>query len=787
MPVSVRKSIEGRSEFLGAMNIFDSIKHAVAKTPERKLEGYLSLVIDDTYIGGSGWELFPGGKAEIFGSFLERTVSPSWDERIRIVDTLIEKIEEEKGNVTLTKVVFGLGDTFLTEHEDIDPSTRPHLKKLTKELSLTPVGFVPITTAMIHFLKQREGVPTSVILIGVSEKIFDVMIYRVGILSHRAKVERTENHGEDIESVFKTCPDSEVLPSRIFLFGADDVRVEEVKASLLRYQWMTKANFLHYPKIELFPIEHIVSAVAESGASELAKNFSDMPPEPTEDIEMSKEEVQEHVHKDEIVREEISKEYSSQEPGLSQMVVVQPESLGFRETDTQEEVTYEDLVAHTKSNKSEEQFSQKELVIHDEEQLEKSEPSYEKDEHEEIKVKKSVPFQIPKSIVKAIGLLKKIIPKKVFLIVPFLLIVAGITAYMMTAVLPIVTITLRVLPEKIIYEDTLTIDPNTTVVDKEKKILPGKRIEKIISGEKTTPVTGKKKIGEAAKGTIIISNKTTNQKTFKKGTIILSDSLKFSLTDDITIASASEDFRGSTWGTGTVGAIAVSIGPESNIAANAKFVFADIGSDVAVGRNEQPFAGGTSKEVTVVSRVDYDGLLKTITAELIEKAKAELGSQVDTEERMIDATIKTTVKEKKFLEEIDQEAKDLHGSLTVVVSAVVFNEGDAKSFLMSMGESSVPSGYAIDKEKTSVSLGSVVIGKDGKMTAKILMKADALPVIDINDIKKKITGENLSVAGSLLRQIKGVASAEFAFVKSWTKDKIPSKAENVHITILSTE
>ena len=124
---------------------------------------------------------------------------------------------------------------------------------------------------------------------------------------------------------------------------------------------------------------------------------------------------------------------------------------------------------------------------------------------------------------------------------------------------------------------------------------------------------------------------------------------------------------------------AVAVGTEGNIEANKEFTLKEYQSSVLVARNEQPFTGGTSKEVTVVSRTDYDTFVKSLTADLIEKAKAELVQSVTGKDRMIDQTVKTAVKEKQFTEEIDQEAKDLHGSLSVSVSAYTYNEEDVKA------------------------------------------------------------------------------------------------------------
>lgn len=770
------------------MKLFEKIQRFVQKTPKVEHEIFLSLILDESYIQAGAWELDETKKAHMLASTSERAAAPTWEDRIKMADHAIGKLEEETGSTKLSKVVLGLGEQFLTGEGDIEKSIRPYLKLLTKSLALSPLGFVPLSTSIAHFLRKSEGIPTSVILVGITEKSFEMSIYRVGRLSYSASIKRTESEGEDIENGLKGCADADVLPSRILLYGADDVRIQETKSLLLRHQWTSRANFLHYPKIEIFPFEEMIHAVIEAGASEITHTVgeeSDEEPTRSEDIEEVIHEKQKKEEESLPLKEEpeILKE---EEKGISHMVVVQPETLGFHEE--------RDIRDDTLPHMTEESIKKQENIV--ENPLEFDEKTVES----EMRLDKDDRIVSSSVFTSFLSTCKKFIhiflwgvrraPMKIIGVIALIILCLGGGFWWMTYYLPKVKITISVLPEKISYDDIVIIDPQATVIDTQQKIIPGKKLEKVVSGEKTIATTGKKKIGDPAKGTVVIFNKSEGAAyTLKKGTVITTGTIQFTLDTEVSIASASTSLSGDqlTFGKASTAVTAVAVGTEGNIAANKEFTIKEYGSNILVARNEQPFTGGTSKEVTVVSRTDYDTLLKTLTADLIEKAKTELTSSVTGKEQMIDQTVKTTVKEKKFTQEIDQEAKELHGSLSLSVSAFTYNEDDVKSLLSGVAQTDIPAGYAINEGRTTATIGTVTVAKDGKMTTKASFVSDALPIIDDLSLKKNIAGKNLVDVEGDLRSISGVASAEFVFQSAWNKNRLPTNPDHISIVVSIVE
>ena len=164
-------------------------------------------------------------------------------------------------------------DAYLTAEGEIDSVVRPHVKKLMSALSLTALGFVPIHQAIIYSFKQDEGVPPNAILVGVSGKILSIYLYKIGSLVGSTRITSTDTIAKDVEEAIKGMPNVEVLPSRMLLYGGVTETLEEVKRQLLHHPWQTRVNFLHFPKIEILPLDQPLTAISIAGASEMSKDL----------------------------------------------------------------------------------------------------------------------------------------------------------------------------------------------------------------------------------------------------------------------------------------------------------------------------------------------------------------------------------------------------------------------------------------------------------------------------------------------------------------------------------
>ncbi len=796
---------------------------SLIKKKEDGKEYYFSLYMDVDAAAVAVWSMDPA-KLPTIASFAHGVVKENtWEARIQVIDRLLSAAEDKVGvTKAITKTVFGMPGAYLTAEGNIADEIRPQLKKLAQVLELKPVGFVPLSQALAFSLKNDEGVPPSIILIGCSQKNALITLFRVGKLTSQDTVDLADDPAAVVEAILKKNQDGDVLPSRMLLYGGDTVRLEDVRTKLLKHPWPTRTNFLHFPKIEIVSVESLLHAVSLAGAAELASDIGEpieaagtvatvvaqprpsiLPSEPVitpADTTSEKEEVEEEAVDEreesgiasageeegepgsleseaETVGDAIEKEESSDEE-VSNVELVTPESLGFRK---------EDILEKTPASHMPRPVVAKPI---NREELE--EDVFEEEDEEEVEdtnAKKpfKLPFSIPTVRADMFAPVTRFLshlrfPKMKNTMYIFgavgVVLLLGVLFYFV----PRVTVTVLVSPQSVDQSTTLTVNPTATVADPASKIIPGHTQSKSISGDKTIAVTGKKNVGDPSKGTVTIYNKVTNSKTLPKGTVLTGNSLSFTLDSDVSIASASEDIGSITFGKATANVTAKDIGPNGNLPAGVEFVFTGVSGSQASARNDAAFTGGNSKSVTVISRADQDGLVKALTDDLVGQAKSQLAASATGGEHLIDETVKTAVSDKSFDQEIDQQASQLHGKITITVSGISISDEDVKAILTSLVEGKVPAGYALAPDQTNVSVSNVTVKKDGSITLTAKLTAIALPKVDTEALKTTLAGKDVTAALTILKQTTGVAGAEYKFAFSPVQSRLPMNRNNITIT-----
>lgn len=805
------------------MNFTDSIRSFIKKKEDGK-EYFFSLYIDVNAAAVAVWSM-QKPKVPVIASYAHGLIAEdSWDARVKVIDRLLSAAEEKVGTVKpITKTVYGMPGIYLSPEANIADEIKPELKKMAKVLELTPVGFVALSQALANQLRNEEGVPSSIILIGCSRLAAHITVFRVGKLAADDAVELGDDPAITVEAVLKKHQDGDVLPSRMLLYGGDAIALEEIRAKLLKYPWPSRTNFLHFPKIEIVSIESLLAAVSLAGAAEMAADIGDLPsdedagvvstvvaqprssahlndpstavtqPEietPGESLSTDDGDGQEEAVSDASADDEDEFEVEAETIGeaienndssideVSNVEMVSPESLGFRTEDVLEVAPHAPQKAGIDASRHMKPVGREELedVLDEEEDVE-----------EKPNKKFTLPFAIPAIPKDVFAPIARVfsgfrMPKSGVVSVAAggvcVLILLGLLFYF----LPRVTVTVLVSSQTIDDSAVLTVDPKATVADSANKIIPGYTQSKSVSGDKTIAITGKKSIGDPAKGIVVIYNKVTAAKTFSKGTVLSANGLSFTLDGDVSIASASEDIGSITFGKATANVTAKDIGPNGNLSAGSEFIFSGIDSSQSSARNDAAFTGGTSKQVTVVSRTDQDGLVTSLTTDLVGQAKAQLLSAATGGQTLVDQTIKTVVSDKTFDQEIDQQTSQLHGKITITVSGISISDADVKALLTSLVSGKVPSGYALAPDKTSVSVSNVTVKKDGTIMLTAKLSAIALPIIDTIGLKGMLAGKDVNAALSILKQMTGVAGAEYKFSFSPTKSRLPINKNNITIT-----
>jgi len=700
---------------------------------EAKKEHFFALVIAAKKIRGAIWTV-DQGKTKVVA-----TGEPeAWTEEKDFIDAVDATLSSATESFTPTeeakepnKIIFGLPEDWV-EEEKIVVGKLKILKEISQKLDLKPVGFVVITEAIIHQLKASEGVPPTAILLGLEEEEVGVALVNLGKIGDSTIVKRSQDLGADVAEGLSRLETKKSFPARIILYNSSQ-NLEKAKEELLAYSW--PSFFLHLPKVEILPADFDIRAVALSGGREVAKaaGIEVLEPDAEKDQETAEEEVSASTEKVKEVGEEKAEEAD----------------FGFiKDKDIIEEKPRSEL-PEQKTLPAEPEIVGPETLVSPKEGKEKI---------------PTVPFlgkRLPALKLPTIDLAKFPFPKidfsKLATILPFfkgrtslviglvlgiLFILGGIVlgAYWY---LPQAQVALLVEPKILEKEFEIKLDPELATPDPVALALPADSIEAEVEGEKTIGTTGTKLIGDPAKGEVTIFNRTESAKEFAAGIIISGPGgLEFSLDDEVTVASesAGPDYT-KIPGKGTVSVTAVEIGTEGNLAAESELTLADYSSSDYIARNGSALAGGTSREVNVVSEEDQEGLLSSLTEELRQTAVSQLSQKLSPDTKLLEESLTDEVVKKDYSHQEGEESDKLSLALKSKFSALTYKEEDFKSLVEDQIRETVPSGFEFKREESEIDFDLIDVKEDGEARFKAILKANLLPKLDLEEIRKNLAGK----------------------------------------------
>ncbi len=701
-------------------------------------------------IAGESIKLIGSGESE-FGENIQEVDATD------IAITTAEKNLPE--NVLVEKVIFGLPSIYI-EDEKIKPEPIKRLKKLTKDLSLTPYGFIEYPQALSFYLEKKEESPPTLILVSIGKTNLTFSLIRIGKIEQNVVIPRTKEFTKDFENALKNLK-SEIFPSRIVLYdeGRQNEHMEVLREELLTYPWHKHSSFLHTPKIEILESSTLITALVDTVGGSLLKKLpfeeEKLPEEPvsqqTTPIESTKlpsqreqEKVQKQPEEDSfgfVQNKDITEEKTN---NIEQ--TIQPD---FRETEAEETVSRDEVTTVQTTGK-------KKFVFNN--------------------------FRLPRFFSFS-TLTTKSIPIVSFLgITGFFIFVAAITFWFY----PSAIVNLIVYPTVTSNKINVVFTTDAGKVGINKNVILAKTIEEEASGEKMATASGKKKVGEPARGEITVYNKTLSGKTFPKQTVLTSGNLRFTLDEEINIASASDTGEGLAFGKITAKVTAVDVGPEGNLPAGTTFTFKDFPESSYYAKNAQSFSGGTSREVTSVSKEDQDKLLSSLSDELTSKAKQNLLQKLTGGEKLLENSIKTETVSKKFSNEINSEAKEVKLNLTIKVTALVFKEEDLTNLAKEENVSPLV-GYKLDPDRTQIKIEEITIDKKGDIQSTAIVNSYYLPEIDLEKIKTDIAGKSYDQAKKIIASNPTIGG--FEIIKEndlpFFTNLVPINKKNIQVSVVT--
>jgi hypothetical protein len=756
------------------------------------------------------------GRLKIIGShessFSTNLEQIPFEELLETLDKTISRAEEMlPPNIETEKTVFGVKEAWV-EEKKIKKEHLVQLKKVCESLSLQPIGFMVITEAISHLLSEEEGAPLSAILTEIGKNSVTLTLFRASKI--------LETHSGPIEGSITQTVDRllhhftiDVLPSRMIIL--DENHDEALAQEFLAHHWSKSIPFLHVPQISLLPAgfdgkamiygagEQMGFSVQEALGDIKVLTIDSTEPvsklSPKEKIaEEAKPSTSSEQNKEELLSEDLKeKEYEGKDilNDEKEADVAAPlvgDNFGFvmNEDITKSTPHTEIPLPHKEESIESRSFTDTQPAIH-QRQMTRHEPLEEEDTSQDegfMKYVSFIPAVLSKFSLPALPLLGVGGISKRLIILPaiiVLLLILGLSYLFAVKA----TVTLHMEAKKIDDSTTITLRTDSEN-DLAQKILTAKEVETSVDGTVSTAATGKKDVGEKAKGTITLYNNSDSKKTISSGTTISSsNNLDFVTTGDIAIASASGDATSSKPGTASVGVTAKNIGSEYNLPSGTKFSIDGISSSSLAGKNDSAFSGGSKKTVTVVAKKDTDTLTEDLTKQIEGKAKDTLKDKAGAGQQILPIFTGTTLSKKSFDNDVGDEASKVTLKGTITFTTLSYNTEDLGKVAQAAIQGKYDKDLALSNKGIVTELQDIKPGKNGEATASLVMDAGLLPKIDEESVTKNITGKSFDDATAYLQTLPQVSGAEIQLSPSipLLPKLLPRFTKNIKIVLQTND
>ncbi len=789
---------------------------------------FLALLLQDEKVGAvvfeetNGIMHVVGRSEEHFPTSLNQV---SYEELLDTVDKAVSTAEEAlPENIQTEKTVFGVKQDWVLDGK-IKKDYLTTLKKMCDELSLTPIGFLVFTEAIIHLLSQEEGAPVSAVLVEIGKKIITISLIRAGRIIETKQVPLEEPIVTSVDTALKHFADIEVLPSRIVLFNQENN--EKLSQSFIKHTWSKTLPFLHVPQITILPAGFETKGILTGTAAQMgfsvtgedtiipltirkkaAQKILETPEESFafqkhENLEQTAEELEEETQ--EQLEPEEKTHTKEKQSVLNDNVSA--DFFGFVENEDITGNKKKSLKINNDNFETPTNFDETFAEIPEEV---KEEETFENTSSGGLPVNSMLLFAGVKKGLQAIPWKKLLstihitLPSKkrtpkikheatpeevssshlklyAIIIAVLVVIIGGIIAYIMTIS---ATVTLFVTPKVITDSQPITFSTDGTT-NASQNTIAAQTISVDEKGTLSQATTGTKSVGNPAKGQITIFNLNPTPASLSANTTIVSENgKKFTLDSDVNIPSA--DQYSGTGGKATVNVTATDIGPDYNLPSGTKF---SIGNSSNIGaKNDNPFSGGTKQDINVVATADITKIQQDLIKNLEDKAKTDLQGKVDGSTIVPSFFTSETISNTNYSNKAGDQAKNITLSATVTYETLAIKKSDIDAYTKEHLKNQLQTNGTLTANGLTADVTDIKQNKD-TTSATLHMKAVLLPNVTTTDLAQKIAGKSFAQAKNLLNGINSVADVTIRLIPNLPllPQVLPRLPQHIHIVISAND
>ncbi len=665
------------------------------------------------------------------------------EELLEIFDKAVSIAESKiPEKAKLEKTIFCVKETWVNEGK-IKKEYLIKLKKICDELALSPIGFLVFSEAIAHLLQQEEGAPVSGIFAQIGKRNTTISLVRGGkIIETNTASKETYNAAQTVDLLLRNFTNYEVLPARIILQNDSNVENhqsenEELGQEFTKHSWSKSLPFLHVPQVTILPIGFDKKAVLVGAASQLG-------------FKPNTEELHHVSHIDPHPQDTI--EFQNENKSIEN-TDIQSENFGFA---TGKDVALESkkeipIIEKTTIDHSPLELPQENEYAAIEEQ------EVEKNEKQPLPTQGMLLFSKIVNTIKTIHMTKLLSftsssstgqKKLIFLALTIVFIVIGLILFYFLGIKTSILISIK--PKQIGVNQTITFSTNTSN-DFSNNLIAAQNISTSEQANVTENATGKKNVGQKAKGSITIYNGTSDSKQYDSNTVVTSSNgLKYTLDSSVTIASASGDvISGTKSGTGTVNITASDIGSDFNLPSGTQFTVDGESTSQVEANNSSALSGGSKKTVTVVSNTDIQNALSQLEKNSETQAKNDMSKKLSSDQSILANLSVDSITNKTTSKTAGSVANNFTASGTIIYKTVAYKKEDLSSYIAHLLQQKVSSNETIDQQSIQNNMGNVTSGNNG-LTVDDKVTANDLPKIDINVLRSQLAGKSFASAEQII-------------------------------------
>lgn len=371
--------------------------------------------------------------------------------------------------------------------------------------------------------------------------------------------------------------------------------------------------------------------------------------------------------------------------------------------------------------------------------------------------------------------------KKLFFIIGGVVVMAGVLVWALIFA-PEADVTIKARTNVVNINKVLQVRDGAKL-DAGQNILPSvvKQIKKTETADVTA--TGKKDVGEKATGSVKLTNSDFSAVTLNAGVVLKSSNgMQYVTNNTVTVPKGTcKSTSSCTPGSTMVGVTAAASGPAYNGAVGdmTSSAFGDFLSATLTS----PTAGGTTKEVTVISQEDVDKAaeqLKTADANVV---REELKKQFTSAEIAISEAFVVEPGNPSVSPAVGQESATAKLSLETTYTIVGFKRTDLVQVYTAFINSEINSkkNQKIYETGDKTTKFSEFVKSEGGYTIRATATAQVGPNIDQEKLKEDIAGLREGDVREKINSIDGVEDVDVKFPYFWV-NTIPNDSKKIHIT-----